>query len=453
MHDEELYHWGIKGQKWGVRRFQNKDGSLTPEGKKRYDDESGAPKDKSKTTNTETPKKKSGHRLYLEKAYREKGMSKEEAVAAAEKRIKVEKAVAITAGITLAGCAAYYAKNKWVADHCDQVLKKGTTFHNLHNEASERPGEHLYVNYRQNDKNYFRGHFSLGKLNKAGHVYDHTIQAKEDVKIPSLKTRKETFKQLFDNDPEFRETFKRHSGVIGPATSNQTYNRMWRLMGDKNDPKFNEAKRKYFDTLQKKGYTAIVDEWDSNPKVFRSDAPLILLNTSHKSLGDMKINELTAKEILVSQANSRHYQSGRTALTTFGLPHANRFKESTKHLERYAKRDTKNAKYIDKALSKMGDLTTEEMNRLALGKKGAVLSDAGRYMSANNKLKVETAMKIAKGKEAVADTAYLAGLTIVPYTAVVRGAENVAVENYVKKHPKTKLSNAEIRRRYRNGQL
>ena len=37
--DEYLEHWGIKGMKWGRRRFQNKDGSLTPEGKKRYDDE------------------------------------------------------------------------------------------------------------------------------------------------------------------------------------------------------------------------------------------------------------------------------------------------------------------------------------------------------------------------------------------------------------------------------
>ena len=36
----ELKHHGIKGQKWGVRRFQNKDGTLTAKGKKRYSDSS-----------------------------------------------------------------------------------------------------------------------------------------------------------------------------------------------------------------------------------------------------------------------------------------------------------------------------------------------------------------------------------------------------------------------------
>ena len=30
-----LAHHGIKGQKWGIRRFQNEDGSLTPAGEKR----------------------------------------------------------------------------------------------------------------------------------------------------------------------------------------------------------------------------------------------------------------------------------------------------------------------------------------------------------------------------------------------------------------------------------
>lgn len=34
--EDELRHYGIKGQKWGRRQYQNKDGSLTPAGKERY---------------------------------------------------------------------------------------------------------------------------------------------------------------------------------------------------------------------------------------------------------------------------------------------------------------------------------------------------------------------------------------------------------------------------------
>ena len=38
----EIYHWGIKGMKWGIRRYQNKDGSLTAAGKRRLKKESDA---------------------------------------------------------------------------------------------------------------------------------------------------------------------------------------------------------------------------------------------------------------------------------------------------------------------------------------------------------------------------------------------------------------------------
>ena len=42
---EELYHHGILGQRWGIRRFQNKDGSYTSAGRKRYDVGNGERKD------------------------------------------------------------------------------------------------------------------------------------------------------------------------------------------------------------------------------------------------------------------------------------------------------------------------------------------------------------------------------------------------------------------------
>ena len=37
IYTDYLKHHGIKGMKWGVRRYRNEDGSLTPAGKKRYD--------------------------------------------------------------------------------------------------------------------------------------------------------------------------------------------------------------------------------------------------------------------------------------------------------------------------------------------------------------------------------------------------------------------------------
>lgn len=34
--DSKLYHSGVKGMKWGIRRYQNADGTLTEEGRARY---------------------------------------------------------------------------------------------------------------------------------------------------------------------------------------------------------------------------------------------------------------------------------------------------------------------------------------------------------------------------------------------------------------------------------
>lgn len=41
MENNELIHYGVRGMRWGIRRYQNSDGTLTSAGKRRYDKEMG----------------------------------------------------------------------------------------------------------------------------------------------------------------------------------------------------------------------------------------------------------------------------------------------------------------------------------------------------------------------------------------------------------------------------
>lgn len=84
----ELYHHGIKGMKWGVRRFQYKNGRLTNVGKKRYSDDSVSQKPKTKKSNPG-----------------DSDMSDEEAEAA--RRAKIKRNLKVGAAIVGTGLAVY----------------------------------------------------------------------------------------------------------------------------------------------------------------------------------------------------------------------------------------------------------------------------------------------------------------------------------------------------------
>ena len=81
---DEMYHWGIKGMKWGVRRFQNKDGSLTDAGGKRYNGSDYQPK-KSLGQKISDYKKASAKKKQLKKARDARAAKKE-----AEEKEKAE---------------------------------------------------------------------------------------------------------------------------------------------------------------------------------------------------------------------------------------------------------------------------------------------------------------------------------------------------------------------------
>lgn len=106
----ELYHYGTKGQKWGVRKYQNEDGTLTAEGRKRYLDGGYGTGEKKRLL-------KSNYRdyKYYNKKY-DKLTAKMEAKKAAGKKISgFSKKRAMAYGIN-ANSAGIYSRNldKWL---------------------------------------------------------------------------------------------------------------------------------------------------------------------------------------------------------------------------------------------------------------------------------------------------------------------------------------------------
>lgn len=96
---DEIYHWGVKGMKWGVRRYQNEDGSLTSAGKARYNDD-GTKKDAATMTDDELIS--ANKRLEAEQKYRNlTGRTQPSKAAISDTAIKIGASVVASVGATL----------------------------------------------------------------------------------------------------------------------------------------------------------------------------------------------------------------------------------------------------------------------------------------------------------------------------------------------------------------
>lgn len=120
--DGELYHWGIKGMKWGIRRYQNKDGSLTPRGKKRYAQEEAALKERERIIKNKERVKAKSDKLAAKKAELD---AREKALKDAEEAANPKK--------TKSNDAKTSPKKKTIADMTDEELQRAIDRGNLEN--------------------------------------------------------------------------------------------------------------------------------------------------------------------------------------------------------------------------------------------------------------------------------------------------------------------------------
>ena len=259
FHIIELYHHGIKGQRWGVRRFQNKDGSYTPAGIKRY---------------------QIGLNKIANKA--------------------VDRSQFINSRVIPKGTKIY----RTTADDGDE--KQGST----------------YVSYLEADRNHYKGGW-IRATGKTGKAYEREYSLNEDIKVPSRNEVKEVIKDaVLKNKKLVKESIKSWVDMALPKGSCnrkllESYYRggikkytkdMIKSMSDRTiDEAYykvcqslglaKNVKKTVISELSKRGYNAMVDEASvggHNGYAREGVDPLILFDNG--ILKQVSIKEISKKE-------------------------------------------------------------------------------------------------------------------------------------------------------------
>ena len=384
--EDELYHFGVKGMKWGVRRYQNEDGSLTSLGKKRdkmLSDRKTAKKH-STTSNMvkaeysrrefedaktrlklENQKKKSKRQQDLEKKYIDQGFAKDEAEIKAYNRAKTETILKVAGGIALASAAAYVAY-KHYDKVTDRVFEKGSEIGRLTNNGSEPTNRAFYGFVNKHDKDRYEGLY--GKtLGANGPVYRKAMRAAGDINVASPESARKVLKNMFDTDKQSFDVFKKNidamASVVPPTTKQ---GKLWRKakqeldsgkIGDNTYKAFNTTlvlhtkeqqpiNDKFYSAMKKAGYGAIRDVNDKENSGYFAKNPLIVFDTDKinvegfTKLGNDHIDSMFAKEqgkIATHTLANQYGPIGAAFATSIGAMKLVKRSNETKFVENYRK--------------------------------------------------------------------------------------------------------------------
>ena len=328
----ELYHYGILGMKWGVRRYQNQDGSLTNAGRRHYYGDASVARAHSKyqeavdnrkkaqrngknvkqakdneyrsefeyKTKREAArihskniefKKKSKYRQKLETQYKKLGLSDEDAQAAANRKIRAEKILAASAALTVAACAAY-AYNKHRKNKIDGIIKAGEALQRIEmQDTGGKLHEVFYLAKGKHDMNRYKGLLGFTRAQQTGHAYMMKLEAASDIKVASREKARKAFGDLMNNDKDFRSSLGFGDRSFTTREINRIYDEFNRQLVDRSMPK--DPVNKFYDKLKSAGYGAIQDVNDMDYSGYKAKNPLIVFdnaggNISVKSVEEMK---------------------------------------------------------------------------------------------------------------------------------------------------------------------
>lgn len=312
---DELYHHGIKGMKWGVRRFQKKDGSLTNAGKKRYSKEESSRKNPIQN-----------HKDKLIQKYIEKGYSKNAAEVAAKQRMRAELVVGTVAAVSVA-VIAKKAATRIGQDYCDKVIKSGVEIQNIGaNGKATFKDSPFYGAINRSDKKAYRMLYpnekramakaSLGDAYDG--IYNNKIKLTQNIKRASVKNARKALYDKMGADPEFKKD------VLDTIKSTMYGNDAEKLL--KSNPakfydRFNQAlatpefqdkgiHKKFYSELEKRGYNAMLDINDTRYSGYKniSKSPTIFFGDGKwEKIGNKKVSDTEIDNNLIK------YSLGLTA--------------------------------------------------------------------------------------------------------------------------------------------